>query len=86
MLTAVQIDQVIVQHVLADQCSHNFPIKIIFSIFSITFLTQSDQREKFIVFCFSNDKNNSLPDFKDGAISEKNLSNVISWTQPRAEN
>ena len=32
-------------------------------------------------------ENNSLPDFKDGAISENNLSSVIySWTQPRAEN
>ena len=31
-------------------------------------------------------ENNSLPDFKDGAISENDLSSVISWTQPRAEN
>ena len=40
MLTAVQSGQVIVQHVLSNPSSHNFPIKIIFSISSIIILTQ----------------------------------------------
>ena len=40
MLTAVQSGQVNVQHVLSNPSSHNFPIKVIFSISSIIILTQ----------------------------------------------
>ena len=53
MLTAVQSGQVIVQHVLSVPSSHNFPIKIIFSIYSITIITQ---REKLIVFNLNDGK------------------------------